>query len=135
MTGITGHAMRLFMSCCLFLLLCATAQAADIRETSLDEAAALLRNPPADLVIVDIRTPEEFRNGHLPGAVNMDFFGPRFDVQLSTLPQGAPVLLYCRTGNRSSQALDRFKKTAAGTVYHLTEGISAWVKAGHAVTQ
>ena len=127
--------MRLLCSFCLvLLLLCAAAvQAAEIRETSIDEAAALLRQTPAGLTIVDIRTPEEFRSGHLPGAVNMDFFGPRFEMQVDSLPQGAPVLLYCRTGNRSSQALPHFAQSAAGTVYHLSHGISAWMQSGHPV--
>ena len=66
----------------------------------------MLARPPAGLVVLDIRTPEEFRDGHLPGARNLDFFAPDFRQRLEALARGdAPVLLYCRSGNRSGQAL------------------------------
>lgn len=113
--------------CLLPLLAAAQAQARDI---DVREAAALLRNPPYGLIIVDVRTPEEFRQGHLPGAENMDFFGGPFDAQIRTLPKDAPVLLYCRTGNRSAAARDSMEKAGLTNILHMHEGITAWQKAG-----
>lgn len=112
---------------CLLVLLAAPAMAGDI---SVQQAAALLRNPPQGLTIVDVRTPEEFRLGHLPGAENMDFFGGPFDAQIRTLPKNAPVLLYCRTGNRSAAALESMEKVGLTNILHMHEGITAWQKAG-----
>lgn len=82
----------------LAVLLCLLfpATSAPAEDISVQEAAALLKSPPAGLMIIDVRTPEEFRQGHLPGAQNMDFFGGRFDLQVEAMPKDRPVLLYCR---------------------------------------
>ena len=88
---------------CLLLLVAVQVSAKDI---SVKEAADLVQNPPQGMVIVDVRTPAEFREGHIAGAVNMDFFGASFDSQILTLPKDKPILLYCRSGNRSAGAYD-----------------------------
>ena len=100
------------------------------RDISVQDADALLKNPPQGLVIVDVRTPAEFREGHLPGAVNMDYFGGPFERQIESLPKTAPVLLYCRTGNRSASAYETMKKAGIGNILHMHEGISAWQQLG-----
>ena len=60
---------------------------------SVRDAAALLQNPPADLIILDVRTPGEFREGHLAGARNVDFFGGRFEMETADLPKDATLLI------------------------------------------
>lgn len=85
----TGLALAVALALPL-LLAAASALAEDI---SVSAAAALLRQPPEGLVVLDVRTPAEFRAGHLPGAVNMDYFGGPFEAQIQTLPKNAPVLL------------------------------------------
>lgn len=62
------------------------------------------RDPDAPLL--DVRTPKEFAEGHLAGAVNVDVMAPDFAdrVQALGLPEAGPVYLYCRSGNRSGQA-------------------------------
>ena len=64
---------------CLVLLVAVQVSAKDI---SVKEAADLVQNPPQGLTIVDVRTPAEYREGHIAGAVNMDFFGASFDSQI-----------------------------------------------------
>ena len=59
----------------------------------------------ADTVIVDVRTPDEFASGHLDGAVNVDLNSGSFDQQISELDPALDYVVYCRSGNRSSQAL------------------------------
>ncbi len=112
---------------CLFLLAAVQVSARDI---SVKDAAALLQNPPQGLTIVDVRTPAEFREGHLAGAVNMDFFGASFDSQILTLPRDKPVLLYCRTGNRSAGAYDAMEKEGITNILHMNAGITGWQKEG-----
>lgn len=63
----------------------------------------------ADTVIVDVRTPEEYSAGHLEGALNIDVQSPNFDQLIMTQPLEAPVLVYCRSGNRSAQAKARME--------------------------
>lgn len=69
--------------------------------SSVSELAAV---PVEDSVIIDVRTPEEFAEGHLDGATNLDLNGGQFQEAITTLDPGANYLIYCRSGNRSGQA-------------------------------
>ena len=124
--SIPRHMFRL-LALLMLVLLAVPALARDI---SVQDAAALLQNPPEGLIIVDVRTPAEFREGHLPGAVNMDYFGGPFETQIQSLPKTAPVLLYCRTGNRSGSAYDVMTKAGIGNILHMNEGITKWQQLG-----
>jgi len=56
-------------------------------------------------VLIDVRTPAEFAAGHLEGAINIDFQSPTFAAEVSALDPTGSYTLYCRSGNRSGQAL------------------------------
>lgn len=122
--------LRAFAALAILCCLLFSATGAAAKDVSVQEAAALLKSPPAGLMIIDVRTPEEFREGHLPGAQNMDFFGGRFDLQLHAMPKDRPILLYCRAGQRSGGAYEAMSKAGATTILHMNEGIDAWRKAG-----
>ena len=78
-----------------------------------------------DVQLVDARTPEEFSEGHIPGAVNMDVKSENFDAQIAQLDTSRPVAVYCRSGRRSKLAAERM--TNAGLqVTELSEGILSW---------
>ena len=78
-----------------------------------------------DVQLVDARTPEEFSEGHIPGAVNMDVKSENFDAQIAQLDSSRPVAVYCRSGRRSKLAAERM--TNAGfQVTELAEGILSW---------
>lgn len=62
--------------------------------------------------LIDVRTPEEFADGHLKGATNIDFNGPDFADKISELDKDGEYTLYCRSGRRSGLALEAMK--AAG---------------------
>lgn len=112
------------------LLLHAWPGTAQARDIDTREAAALLHSPPDGLLILDVRTPAEFRQGHLPGARNMDFFGGRFDLEAAALPRERPVLLYCRTGRRSAEAAATLQQAGVKTILHMSRGIEAWQAEG-----
>lgn len=99
-------------------------------DISVGQARALLADPPAGLVVVDVRTPQEFRQGHLPGARNMDFFGGSFERETEALAKDAPVLLYCRTGKRSAAAAELLDEAGVKRIYHMHQGLEAWREAG-----
>ena len=63
-------------------------------------------------IILDVRTPEEFAAGHLDGAMLVDIKDPSFDTKLAALDPSVSYVVYCRSGNRSAQAVERMK--AAG---------------------
>lgn len=59
----------------------------------------------ADTVVIDVRTAEEFASGHLEGAQNLDLNSGEFEAALPDLSPTANYLVYCRSGNRSAQAV------------------------------
>lgn len=94
------------------------------------DAEKLMKDVPG-LIVLDVRTPDEFAAGHIKGARNIDFFGSDFEKQVAALDATKPVLIHCASGNRSSQALDQIKDSAKfPTVYHLKVGFSGWKAAG-----
>lgn len=64
----------------------------------------------ADTVIIDVRTPGEFATGHLDGAVNIDIQSPDFAAQVMELDKDGEYFIYCRSGNRSGQAISQMDK-------------------------
>lgn len=78
------------------------------------------------VTVVDVRTPAEFAEGHLPGAVNIDVEDPSFPAKVAELDPDAQYAVYCRSDNRSRVAIDYM--TAAGVAHTvgLEGGIGAW---------
>lgn len=63
--------------------------------------------PAGQPVVIDVRTPAEFASGHLEGAINIDVQGSDFDVRIAELDPDGHYVVYCRSGNRSGQAIQR----------------------------
>lgn len=85
---------------------------------------AQLQRPGAQLV--DVRTPEEFAQGHIPGARLMNVHSPDFESQLNTLDRNRPVLVYCRSGVRSQTAVAVLKRLGFQHIVELQGGITRW---------
>jgi len=80
-----------------------------------------------NVVLIDVRTPEEFAQGAIKGAVNIDYFNQKvFIKQISTLDKNKPVYLYCRSGNRSMKAARQLESLGFDKVYDLAGGYMAW---------
>lgn len=69
-------------------------------------------------MVLDVRTAEEYKAGFVQGAVNLDVQAPEFDQLLDSLAKDKNYVVYCRSGNRAAQAIDRMK--AAGFTGELT---------------
>lgn len=82
------------------------------------------------LVIVDLRTPVEFAAGHIPGAINLDYYETSFRTRLDALDKDAPYAVYCRSGNRSTDTLQIMTDLGFTDVRELGGGIITWVEAG-----
>jgi phage shock protein E len=76
-----------------------SAAASDDRELDLAAAAE-------GRTLIDVRTPEEVADGHLAGALLLDLQRPDFRDAVAELPRDEPYFVYCRTGNRSGQAIE-----------------------------
>jgi thioredoxin 1 len=81
-------------------------------------------------IILDVRTPEEYQDGHLANAVNMNWNDDAFDKQIKTLDKNSPVFVYCYGGGRSSSAAKELRKQGFTNVYDLKGGMEAWRETG-----
>jgi rhodanese-related sulfurtransferase len=84
-------------------------------------------------VLIDVRTPQEFNEGHITGAVNMDFYGDNFEVQINSIDKSKTVLVYCKSGNRSGKAASIMTKQNFNSVFDLSGGITNWIASGKSV--
>jgi phage shock protein E len=80
--------------------------AADADGTELTGVAA----EAADRVVIDVRTPAEVTEGHLTGAVLLDIQDPGFRDAIAELPRDEAYFVYCRSGNRSGQAIELMRE-------------------------
>jgi phage shock protein E len=78
-------------------------------------------------LLVDVRTPQEFNSGHIEGAVNIPL--QELSQRASEIPQDEPVVLYCRSGNRSSTAAKMLRNAGYDQVYDLG-GVIDWQAQG-----
>ena len=108
-----------------------------ITAISAKEAAELIdkHDEESEFVILDIRTPGEFKSGHLAESVLIDFYSQTFAENLSRLNKEKTYLIYCRSGNRSSKSLEIFKKLKFQKVYHMASGIRSWQSEGFPVVK
>lgn len=81
--------------------------------------------------IIDIRTPEEFNEGHIEGAINIDYYKSSFKDKIAQLDKDKKYLFYCRTGTRTSSALNLFKQLNFNEAYELQGGIKNWLRNGY----
>ncbi len=101
-------------------------EAAGIRLVSATDGAAIVDDPPEGLVILDVRTPEEFSEARIDGATMLDFYREDFAEQLAELDRDTPYLLYCRSGNRSGQTSALMKTLGFSNVAEVDGGILSW---------
>jgi rhodanese-related sulfurtransferase len=84
----------------------------------------------SEVLLVDVRTPEEFAQRHLRGAVNIDIYAADFMSRMQALDTTQTLLLYCQSGNRSRKAINMLEHKGFKAVYDLEGGISEWIKQG-----
>jgi phage shock protein E len=83
-------------------------------------------------VLVDVRTPEEYAEGFITGSVNIPL--QELESRLSEIRRDIPVVVYCRSGNRSAQAADILTSSGYSEVYDLG-GIAEWQQYGYRIAQ
>ena len=110
---------------------CAGREQAAYRQITMEEAAKRMEQEPA-AIILDVRRPEEFQAGHIPGAINI----PNETIGAEALPQlpdkDQTILVYCRSGNRSKQASEKLAELGYTQVLEFG-GILDWP--GQVVTE
>jgi len=89
----------------------------------------------SDTIIIDVRTPEEFSDGCISNAKNIDIKSPEFLNKISELDKDGSYLVYCRSGARSSQAIEQMKDIGFENIVELYGGVVNWEKSGHDLNQ
>lgn len=79
------------------------------------------------LVVVDLRTPEEFEKERVEGAINVSYYSQDFRKALEALDRDKIYLIYCRTGKRSGETVQMMKVMGFRTVYPVSGGIQRWL--------
>jgi rhodanese-related sulfurtransferase len=97
-----------------------------VTDVAPEQARALLERTGEGLVVLDVRTPQEFADDRLRGAINLNVMAPDFEQQVGKLDRGKHYLVYCRTGNRSVRAVQTMTRLGFTKISHMNEGIVAW---------
>ena len=108
-----------------------------IKNISPQDAHVLIeknKNDP-NLVILDVRTPEEFSEGHIENAVNLDFYSDNFKEDLGKLDKNKTYVTHCRSGSRSAKTLNLMKELGFKEAYNITGGIVQWENEGLPTTK
>ena len=94
------------------------------------DVAELATRAPGGVALVDVREPDEFVGGHVPGAVLI----PLADVpeRIDEIPSDQPVYVICAVGNRSARAVEFYLRQGIDAV-NVAGGTKAWIEAGHPV--
>jgi len=79
-----------------------------------------------DAVLIDVRRPEEFAQGHISGAVNLDYLAYEFWDEVERLDANKNFYVYCRSGRRSLRACTLMQNGGFRNVFHLDGGLNAW---------
>ena len=85
--------------------------------------------------ILDVRTPEEFSEGHIPGAVLINVHDDDFRDKINGLGKSKTILVYCAAGIRSEKAAAILKESGYEQVFHLKDGLKSWGQANKRLTK
>ena len=114
----------------VLLLAAATAARGEPAATKIDhvdaKGAAKLLAANEKIVVLDVRTPDEYAEGHIKGARLIDFNGAGFAKEVAKLDRDKTYLVHCLSGGRSTSSLKVFKKLGFKHIVHLDGGFMAW---------
>jgi rhodanese-related sulfurtransferase len=80
----------------------------------------------ANYTIIDVRTPGEFAQGHIEGAININVLDSNFLEQMGQFNTKEPIFIYCKSGNRSTKATKMISELGFEDIYDLQGGILNW---------
>lgn len=89
------------------------------KDITLIEAQALIAQ--GNVIILDIRTPEEYHQQHLPHALHIDFYNPDFTNRINRLDKQKTYVVHCRSGGRSTKATQLMQQLGFQFVYNVKD--------------
>jgi phage shock protein E len=125
--------MKLLFAFLLVTMLSAvTAFGGDARNITVEDAAKMLK-ADTNIVVLDVRTPAEFKEGHIKGATNINFQDKEFAKKVAALDKSKTYIIHCQAGGRSGRACEQIKTLDFKNMHHMNQGFGAWSKAGQPV--
>jgi thioredoxin 1 len=121
-------AIELYLLGVLFVSACnqnVNAQSNESATISAVEMSKQIQNKKP-IQLIDVRTAEEFADGHIKNAENIDINSPDFSKQLALLDKEKPIYVYCLSGGRSTKAAGKLKELGFAKVYNMQEGMMKW---------
>jgi rhodanese-related sulfurtransferase len=106
----------------------------NISPTEACEMVKKLRDDP-NFVILDVRTPKEFSDGHIEGALNLDFYDEDFQEQIENGDKEKKYLICCGSGVRGVKTARNMENVGYSEVYNILGGISVWKKSRLPLTE
>jgi rhodanese-related sulfurtransferase len=110
------------------LLLAGCSSSSSAIDLSVTEFSAKVAE--AGVITLDVRTPGEFAEGYIQGARLIDFQSGNFENEIAALDKNATYAVYCRSGNRSSQAVKVMQDAGFTNVFNMNGGVIDWANAG-----
>ena len=107
--------------------------AAKVENIKPEQFDALRKADTNSTVVLDVRTKKEYREGHIPGSVLIDFNADDFEQQVAKLDKSKTYLVHCAAGGRSARACKKMDQLGFQKLYNLEGGMGAWEKAGKPV--
>lgn len=97
-------------------------------DVTVEQAKSLIESKPS-LIILDVRTQEEYDSDHIERAILIPI--DELENRLDELPKNDELLVYCRTGRRSSNAMNILQANGFTKIFHMNDGITGWIQAGY----
>jgi len=107
----------------------------DTNDLSVKEFEKGIENEELEIILIDVRTPDEFTSERIEGAINIDFRNDDFKERIKTLDKERTYYLYCGSGTRSAGSMVQMNELGIDEAYHLDGGLKAWKAAGKQVTK
>ena len=101
----------------LVFVSCTSLNSKITEEIEPQELYSLVKN--SAVIILDVRTSQEFAQGHISGATNLDFYSEDFTEKLSMINKDAPIYVYCKSGGRSSSTASTMEGLGFKKIYNL----------------
>lgn len=120
----------------IFMLAACGEREADglVENVSVEKAYTLIEKTPS-LVVLDVRTPEEYNAGHIADAININYRSENFKTWLASADKSKVYLVHCKSGGRSSRAIALMEKAGFNNIQHLNKGFDAWAASGKGVVK
>ncbi len=124
--------LMIFSSLILSAPLFAEQEDAELTIISVQEANKLIEENAENtqFIILDVRTPKEYKAGHIENSMNIDYRSPAFKEDVGNLDKEKIYLTYCRSGARSARSAEIMKELGFDNIYMIEGGIVAWDEAG-----